>query len=123
MDKITVYYNSACPVCKAGIENQQCRMDAQQIDGIAWLDIHFNPGLANELGADLESIREQLHVKHADGSIHVGMDAFAVLFLKTRGQKWMGRLLALPVLRQLGQMAYRIFARGLYTWNRSRRRW
>jgi predicted DCC family thiol-disulfide oxidoreductase YuxK len=123
MDKIKVYYNSACPVCKAGIENQQCRMDAQKSAEIDWLDVHANPALADELGVDLESIREQLHVKNADGSVQVGVGAFAVLFEKSRGQKWLGSLLKLPVIHQSSQFAYRIFARGLYIWNRSRRRW
>jgi predicted DCC family thiol-disulfide oxidoreductase YuxK len=123
MEQIKVYYNSACPVCKAGVADQQCRMDAQQIADVAWVDIHLNPELAKELGTDLESVREQLHVKNVDGSIRVGTDAFAVLFQKTHGQKWMGRLLGLPVLRQLSQIAYRIFARGLYCWNRFKKRW
>jgi predicted DCC family thiol-disulfide oxidoreductase YuxK len=123
MDRIKVYYNSACPVCKSGIENQQCKMDAQKIAEVDWLDVHANPALANELGIDLESIREQLHVKSADGSVRVGVDAFATLFEQTRGQKWLGRLLSLPVIHRSSQIAYRIFARILYIWNRSRRRW
>lgn len=123
MDKIKVYYNSACPVCKAGIQDQRCRMDAQEIVDIEWLDVHLNPELASEVGADLETVRERLHVRSADGSIRVGTDAFAILFRKTRGQKWLGKFLALPVIHRLGQITYNGFARVLYRWNRIKGRW
>jgi predicted DCC family thiol-disulfide oxidoreductase YuxK len=122
-DKIEVYYNSACPVCKAGIADQQCRMAAQGADGVAWLDVHADPKLVNEVGAELETVRERLHVKTADGVVHVGADAFAVLFAQTKGQKWLGRLLSLPLLRSIGKVFYNVFARGLYRWNRAKGRW
>ncbi len=123
MEKIKVYYNSACPVCDAGIRDQQCRMDAQAVAQVEWLDVHAHPELADELGIDLETVRERLHVKNADGALQVGTDAFAVLLQKTRGQQWLGKLLLLPVIRQLGQFAYNGFARILYKRNRARGRW
>lgn len=43
MNRTRVYYNSACPVCRTGIENQQCRMAKQGNDDIEWIDIHANP--------------------------------------------------------------------------------
>ncbi|MBI3897612.1 MAG: DUF393 domain-containing protein [Gammaproteobacteria bacterium] len=123
MGKIKVYYNSACPVCKAGIEDQQCRMAAQGVTDLEWLDVHTRPELANELGADLESVRERLHVKNTDGSIRVGADAITTLFEQTRGQKWLAKLLKLPVLHWLMARAYNGFARRLYRWNRSKGHW
>jgi predicted DCC family thiol-disulfide oxidoreductase YuxK len=123
MDKIKVYYNGACPVCKAGIEDQQCRMAAQDVTNIEWLDVNANPSLVQEVGANLETVRERLHVRNVDGSINIGTDAFAVLLERTRGQRWVGRLLMLPILRQLSQVAYNVFARLLYLWNRACRRW
>ncbi|MGH8588498.1 MAG: DUF393 domain-containing protein, partial [Gammaproteobacteria bacterium] len=35
-----VYYNSACPVCNAGIKDQRRRMEACGIEGIEWVDVH-----------------------------------------------------------------------------------
>lgn len=123
MDKIKVYYNSACPVCKAGIEDQQGRMTAQGITDIEWLDVHARPELAKEVGADLESVRERLHVKSVGGSIRVGADAITTLFEQTRGQKWLARLLKLPVIRWAAARAYNGFARLLYRWNRAKGHW
>lgn len=123
MEKIKVYYNSACPVCKAGIENQQCRMGGQDGGDVEWIDIHLKPELASDAGSDLETIRERLHVRDADGSVLVGADAFAALFQRTAGQKWMAKFLAVPGIHWLGQISYNGFARGLYLWNRAKKRW
>jgi hypothetical protein len=38
-----VYYNSACPVCSAGIKDQRRRMEACGIEDIEWVDVHANP--------------------------------------------------------------------------------
>ena len=123
MDKIKVYYNSACPVCRAGIRNQQCRMAAQGVADVEWLDVHSDPDLVKEVAGDLKAVRERLHVKTADGSIRVGADAFTALFARTRGQKWLAKFLALPVIHELAEHSYNGFARTLYRWNRAKGRW
>lgn len=50
----TVYYNSACPVCVAGITSQREKMQACNIQ---WIDVHNNPAAVLEVGADLEFVR------------------------------------------------------------------
>jgi len=53
-----VYYNSACPVCNAGIKDQRRRMEACGIEDIEWVDVHTNPEAVSEVGASLEQVRE-----------------------------------------------------------------
>ncbi len=118
-----VYYNSACPVCRAGIEGQRERMAACGATDVEWIDVHSQPERASEVGASLEAVRERLHVKEDDGSIGVGVDAFERLWSRTRGQRWLAALARVPGLRQLGQIGYNIFARFLYRRNRARGRW
>jgi hypothetical protein len=48
-----VYYNSACPVCKAGIESQRGKMEACGLAEVEWIDVHNNPEAVAEVGADL----------------------------------------------------------------------
>ena len=38
--KSTVYFNSACPVCRTGIEWQQGRASSCEIE---WIDVHHAP--------------------------------------------------------------------------------
>lgn len=118
-----VYYNSACPVCNAGIKDQRQRMEACGIKDVEWVDVHAHPEAVSEVGASLEQVRERLYVKDADGRLNVGADAFTKLWSQTPGQRWLARLLRLPILRQLTHLAYNGFARLLYQWNRAKRHW
>jgi predicted DCC family thiol-disulfide oxidoreductase YuxK len=87
------------------------------------IKVYYNSACPVCSAVDLETVRERLHVRHADGSIRIGTDAFVALFARTRGQKSLARLLALPVIRPLARLAYNGFARGLYSWNRAKGRW
>lgn len=119
----TVYYNGACPVCRAGIESQRRRMEACGVSDIAWIDVHAHPDAALEVGTSLEAVRERLHVRAADGHIDVGADAFARLWALTPGQRWGARLLRVPGVGPAARLAYDAFARLLYRWNRARKHW
>ena len=119
-DKTTVYYNSACPVCRSGVAAQQGAMGACEIE---WIDVHANPEAVRALGIDIEAVREKLHVIGADGRVQVGADAFAALWSRTRGLRWLARLIAFPRAHALAQRAYDAFARRLYRWNRRHGRW
>jgi predicted DCC family thiol-disulfide oxidoreductase YuxK len=101
-----VYYNSACPVCNAGIKGQRRRMEACGIADVEWVDIHSTPEAVEEVGAALEEVRERLYVKDANGQLHIGADAFAHLSSRTHGQRWLAMLVQLPVLRQLARLVY-----------------
>jgi predicted DCC family thiol-disulfide oxidoreductase YuxK len=113
-----VYYNSACPVCDAGICYQRKQMQGQAVE---FVDVHAQPDIAQELGIDLELLRERLHVRDAGGQMQVGADAFVALMAQTRGQRWLAWL-ARP-LRWLTVPLYKLAARILYRWNRRRGSW
>jgi len=118
-----VYYNSACPVCNAGIKNQRKRMEACGLKDIEWVDVHTNPGAVSEIGASLNQVRERLYVKDLNGKLNVGVDAFTSLWSQTNGQRWLAKLLRLPVFKQLSRSMYNLFAYLLYRWNCTKRRW
>lgn len=117
---LRVYYNSACPVCNAGIEYQKRRMAGCPV---AWKDVHNDVEARGELTSDLEFVRERLHAVDEDGNSHVGFDAFLVIWRRSPGERWKARVFGMPVLRQLCTLAYNAFARGLYRWNRRKGRW
>ena len=121
MSKTKVYYNSACPVCNAGIKYQQRKADRES--EIEWIDVHRRNEAASEVHADLEFVRERLHVMDEIGNVHVGSEAFAELWSKTPGQQLLGRLARTPALRALFRWVYNGFAAGLYQWNRLKKRW
>lgn len=118
-----VYYNSACPVCKAGINDQRQRMESYDIQDIEWIDVHTNPDAAAEVGSSLEQVRERLVVKDTTGKLNIGADAFIYLWLQTPSLRWLAKLMQLPLIHKLFQLSYNGFARLLYRWNRAKKHW
>lgn len=117
-----VYYNSACPVCDAGIRRQRDKLDACGAS-MEWIDVHKDNRAAEEVGADLEFVRKRLHVVDDEGDLHVGADAIAELMSATTRQRGAARLVRLPVVRQFTRAVYNAFAAELYRWNRCKGHW
>jgi predicted DCC family thiol-disulfide oxidoreductase YuxK len=119
--KTKVYYNSACPVCSAGIAYQRRKLGAG--DDVEWIDVHSHNEAVCEVNADLELVRERLHVLDGEGKLHVGADACAELWSKTPGQNAWARIARMAGLRHLWRWLYNGFAAVLYRFNRLNRRW
>lgn len=118
--KMKVYYNSACPVCKAGIEGQ---MDKDSVCEIQWNDVHKENQLVSEVGSDLEYVRERLHVVDENGQLQIGFDAFLAIWRNSPSEVWKSKVFGLPIIKQLCRVSYNIFAAILYKWNRAKRHW
>ena len=122
MAKTRVYYNGACPVCDAGITQQRKWLEPFEAD-IEWIDVHRDNIAVAQLGAELEFVRERLHVVDAAGETHIGTDAFAALWLLSPRQRYLGRIVRWPVIRPVLRAMYNLFAAGLYRWNLRKRHW
>jgi len=122
MGGLKVYYNSACPVCNAGIRGQKQRMNDCPVD-IQWIDIHSQPDALKEIGAQQEFVRERLHVVDERDELRVGAEAFRALWAHTPGQGALAWLTGLPLLNLLSKWVYNALAALLYAWNRANYRW
>ena len=122
MSKVRVYYNSACPVCDAGIGAHRRHMEACNVDA-EWIDIHREPQRLEDIGATQEFVRERLHVVDESGAVRIGAEAFEALWDQTPPRRWLASVLRMPVIRVVAGPAYNGFAAGLYRWNRWRGRW
>jgi predicted DCC family thiol-disulfide oxidoreductase YuxK len=124
--KPKLYYNSACPVCRTGIEQQRATMDRKLPDGsdtIAWCDIATAPEAAEEIHRSVDQIRHSLHMVDSDGRLLVGADVAVAVWAMTPGRRWLGWLVGLPGIRQLARWGYNRFADGLFAWNKRHGRW
>jgi len=122
MSKTTVYYNSACPVCAAGIAYQKKAL-RDGTDSIEWIDVHTDNESVKDLNADLAFVRERLHVVDTEGQKRVGADAFTALWALSPRQRAFSCIGRLPILRTLFGWIYNAFAAGLYRWNCAKGRW
>jgi predicted DCC family thiol-disulfide oxidoreductase YuxK len=122
--KLTVWYNTRCPVCNAGINRQKRRLiGAVRSGAIEFRDINVEPSALARFGADINDVRRRLHGLDPEGQLYVGADCAIEMWLRTPGDVWLGRVLGLPVLRQITRFGYDRFADLLYAWNRSKGRW
>lgn len=115
----TVYYNSACPVCDAGIRHHKACIDT---DKVQWIDVHNNPDAVQGLGVSLEAVRERLHVVSNDQTM-VGADAVAALWQVTPGRQWLARIMGGAGVRGFSRWLYNRFASALYRWNLRKGHW
>ena len=116
----TVYYNSACPVCDAGIRSERGRLQGCDI---RWVDVHNHPEEVERLGSGLEDVRRRLHVVDAAGRLHVGSEAIAELSASGPARRWQAQQPRLPGVRRVAAAGYDLFAAALYRWNRRRGHW
>jgi predicted DCC family thiol-disulfide oxidoreductase YuxK len=117
---IKVYYNSACPVCKAGIEHQKLKM---QGCSVVWNDVHSDDNLAREIDSELEFVRERLHVVDESGNLQIGFDAFLAIWRNSPNEGAKATLLGQPIVRHLCRISYNLFAALLYQWNKYLKHW
>jgi predicted DCC family thiol-disulfide oxidoreductase YuxK len=122
--KLTVWYNTKCPVCNAGIGWQRSRLvRAARAGEIEFRDINLEPDALARFGAGVEDVRRRLHGVDVNDRLHVGADCAIEIWLRTPGDVWLGRVLGLPVIRPIVRFGYDRFADLLYLWNRRKAHW
>jgi predicted DCC family thiol-disulfide oxidoreductase YuxK len=117
---IKVYYNSACPLCRAGINHQKAKMISCRVD---WNDVHTQPGVHNEVSPDLEFVRKKIHAIDEKGEIKVGIEAFEVIWRNSPSEHWKAKVISFPGIKQISIFLYNIFSWFLYKWNIWRNHW
>jgi predicted DCC family thiol-disulfide oxidoreductase YuxK len=122
--KLTVRYNTKCPVCNAGINWQRNRLvRAARAGVIEFRDINLEPDALARFGAGLEDIRRRLHGVDSAGQLYVGADCAVEVWRRTPGDAWLAAIASVPGIRWLSRRLYDGFASLLYTWNKSKRHW
>jgi predicted DCC family thiol-disulfide oxidoreductase YuxK len=120
---IEVFYNSTCPVCDAGVHEQRRNMAQRNAGELAWTDMTCSPDALAGENLTLDHVRRHIYVRDAEGKLHRGADAIALLRKATPGRRWLGWLISPPGIRFVARIAYDWFADRLYAWNRRHGRW
>ena len=122
--KLTVWYNTKCPVCNAGIDWQHNRLvRTARAGAIEFRDINLEPDALSGFGADVNDVRRRLHAVDADGRFFAGIACAIEIWRRTPGDEWLARVVGLPVIRQIAGFGYDRFADVLFAWNRWKRHW
>jgi predicted DCC family thiol-disulfide oxidoreductase YuxK len=112
MKNIHVLYNDACPICRAEIRHYRTRAEAAQAP-LVFDDLNVADLGGWRMTAD--QARRRMHARLPDGTIVSGVEAFALIWERLPGYGWLARIVRLPGLRGLADLAYnRIAAPWLY---------
>lgn len=124
LPKLTVWYNTRCPVCDGGIDWQRNRLaKAAQAGAIEFRDINLEPDALMPRGANVDDVRRRLHGVDDSGHLFVGADCAIEIWRRTPGDAWLARLASLPMIRPIARFSYDRMANGLFAWNRRKGRW
>ena len=122
--RLTVWYNTKCPVCDAGIDWQRNRLLAAVRAGtVAFKDINEQPDALARYGAGIDDIRRRLHATDAEGRLIVGADVAIAVWRLTPGEGWLASLFGNLVMLPLTRFGYDRFADLLFAWNKRKGRW
>ena len=97
-EKITVFYDGACPVCVRDRRWYE-KLEGQTEDSVEWLDITGRDEQLREQGIDPNQALRELHVKDSRGQVHREMAAYILLMARVPLLKPIAWLIGLPVIR------------------------
>ncbi len=118
----TTLYNGSCPACRLEI-NHYRRIDSAAGLGLGWVDIAADPAEAQARGFDPIDVRKRLHVLDAEGRVHIGVDAFLLLWSHLPRYRWLGRIIGARGIKPVAVFLYdRLLAPLLFAWDRRRHR-
>ena len=116
IDRPICYYNGGCPVCRAEIEHYKKGPGG---DRLTWHDLSSAPEALAGFGIDRAGAKRRLHVLDESGRLHVGVDAFVLLWQRMPRYRWLARLVAWgPVRPAAGALYDKVLAPLLFWWNR-----
>ena len=103
----TIYYDGKCGLCSREIRYYQTIAPQGRF---IWHDIAHDPAPLAAFDVSQEAALRRLHAHDAHGRLHVGVDAFALIWRYLPRWRLASFLIRLPVIYQIASFAYRRFA-------------
>lgn len=104
----TLYYDGACPLCSREANQYRKALGAS---AVSFVDIAAPNFRAADHGLDPVAVQRTLHARDAEGRLHTGIDAFALVWRQLPRYRWLAKLTRTPGVRQAMQVGYAAFAR------------
>lgn len=103
-DTLTVLYDGGCPLCRREIAHVQGLAERQGGAALCFVDISQTADPA--LQAEQQRLLARFHVQKADGSRLQGAAAFAAMWDRLPGWRWLARMSRWPGMLWLLERAY-----------------
>jgi predicted DCC family thiol-disulfide oxidoreductase YuxK len=119
---IIVCYNSACPVCRAGMERYQriAAASARPLP-LGWRDINVAPELFRRHGISFDMAMRRLYAFDGERMLR-GIDVIVAIWRRLPGwRRWLGAVAGFRLVRPLAWFAYEaLVSYPIYRWSRAR---
>jgi predicted DCC family thiol-disulfide oxidoreductase YuxK len=124
MPQLTVWYNTRCPVCDAGIGWQRHKLLVLVRSGrVAFRDINEQPEALAAHGVSVDDVRRRLHATDEEGRLITGADVALLLWKLPPGEGRLAKVLGNRMMRPVTRFGYDRFADVLFAWNKWKGHW
>lgn len=107
-DQIKVYYDGLCVVCAGEINHYKKMNGSENIYFIDIMGAGFDPLIE---GLDPQKVHEELHAKDAQGNLHIGVDAFILIWSAIDKLKWLSKAAQKKFFNKILQANYSLFVK------------
>merc|ERR1719242_2207410 len=104
---VTVFYDGKCGLCSKEI-NHYKKIAPQGV--FHWQDVTQSAEELEKRGISLAESLRLLHATNTEGELHIGVDAFILIWSQLDRWRLLGRLVALPPVRKVADLLYTAFA-------------
>ena len=108
---VTVYYDGICKMCSKEI-NYYKKIAPPKC--LRWVDIARNGNALENYNVSQQEALLYLHVKDASGKLHIGVDAFRLIWSHLPNWRWLSILLNFSPIHFLAQKLYILFAKNRF---------
>lgn len=103
---LEIWIDGECAVCRRS--EQWC---AARDPGARLSFVDLRTADREDLPGSPESMMQTIHVRHPDGEVSTGFDAWREILSELDTWRWLARLTGLPGIKRLGPPIYSILAR------------
>lgn len=104
---ITVFYDGKCGLCAKEINHYR---KIAPNDIFNWQDITQSMTELSKEGVSLSDGLKLLHARNSDGKLHIGVDAFILIWKQLKRWKLLAHIASLPVINPILKFGYKHFA-------------
>lgn len=104
---ITVFYDGKCGLCSKEINHYRSIAEDGVFD---WQDITQSMDALSKEGISLSQGLKLLHSKDEQGNLHIGVDAFILMWKQLKRWKILALIASLPIINPILKFAYKHFA-------------
>jgi predicted DCC family thiol-disulfide oxidoreductase YuxK len=104
---ITVFYDGKCSLCSKEINYY---LKIAPVGIFCWQDITEYADDLKKEGISLSKGLKLLHARDEAGLVHVGVDAFILIWKQLKWWRALAVFVGLPIIRQIANILYHYFA-------------